>query len=347
MKTWLIPLTIVALMIAGATAGAFASGGGDGDSAAEKAGAAHYEVLVRFNTSVEQGDIDATSDLLRAYDPSLDFMIQESWPPTGVAYLQTDTLNFCDTITNELSSPSYIEDISCGPQQVLDSDVEDLPPVSSDALTEPADCSLANDVDGCDDGVDSDCEPVPLRSDCGIDPDVCNQVHNIDACDQDDLDRLDVYFLPPLNTDADTDTSCEPVPLRSDCGIDPNECNKVHNITACSGPSEEGVGPIVMPADGTAVYEVVVRYNTSVTQPDMDETAGFLRGFDAGLEFMIQESWPPTGVASLQTDTSNFCDAIFDELASQSYITDFSCGPQEKLNDVNGDVPVVNVNDLP
>ena len=35
MKRWLIPVTIVALMIAGATAGAFASGGGDRNPAPE------------------------------------------------------------------------------------------------------------------------------------------------------------------------------------------------------------------------------------------------------------------------------------------------------------------------
>ncbi|MCH8950446.1 MAG: hypothetical protein IIB87_08725, partial [Chloroflexi bacterium] len=71
MKRWLIPVTIVVLMIAGATAGVFAFGGGDDEPAAEKDGTAHYEVLVRFNTSVEQGDIDATSDLLRDYDTGL------------------------------------------------------------------------------------------------------------------------------------------------------------------------------------------------------------------------------------------------------------------------------------
>ncbi|MCH8025439.1 MAG: hypothetical protein IH866_01475 [Chloroflexi bacterium] len=240
---------------------------------------------------------------------------------------------------------------------------ETLPPVSSDSGSTQPGCELG--ALECDDTPDT-CEPVPLRSDCVIDPDLCNQVHNIDACDQDDFDRLGEDSSPPVSSDGpDTeplecslandvdgcddvvDSACEPVPLRSDCGIDPNECNKIHNITACSGPSEDGVGPIVLPGGGTANYEVVVRYNTSVTQPDLDETAGFLRGFDADLEFLVQESWPPTGVANLQTDTPNFCDAIFDELASRSYINDFSCGPQEKFDgDADPDSPVTNLPDV-
>ena len=252
MKRWLIPVTIVALMIAGATAGAFASG--------EK----------------DRGPAD-----------------------------------------------------------------ESLPPVSSDdASTQPG-CELG--ASECDDTPDT-CDPVPLRSDCDIDPGVCNQVHNIKACDPDNFDRLDEDASPVMNPDVDRDSLCDPVPLRSDCGIDPDVCNKVHNIDACDGPSEDGVGAIVVPGDATGEYRVVVRYNTSVTQPDLDETAAFLRTFDAGLEFLVQESWPPTGVAILQTDTPNFCDAIFDELASQSYIDDFSCGPQQITDgDADPDSSVANL----
>ena len=51
-----------------------------------------------------------------------------------------------------------------------------------------------------------------------------------------------------------------------------------------------------------------------------------------------------TGVANLQTDAPNFCDAIFDELASQSYITDFSCNPQQVSDgDAAPDAPVTNL----
>ena len=63
---------------------------------------------------------------------------------------------------------------------------------------------------------------TPIRSDEGIDPNECNLVHNIDACDQDDLDRLGGGGLLPVNPDAGNDGLCEPMPVRSDCGIDPS-----------------------------------------------------------------------------------------------------------------------------
>ena len=161
--------------------------------------------------------------------------------------------------------------------------------------------------------------------------------------------------LPPVSSDDastqagcelgasecdDTPDTCEPVPPRSDCGIDPDVCNQVHNITACDGPLFSDTDDAAVQDAGT--YQVVVSYNTSVTQPDLDDTDEFLGSFDADLEFLVQESWPPTGVANLQTDTPNFCDAIFDELASRSYIENFSCGPQETLDGAIEDVPVVN-----
>ena len=76
----------------------------------------------------------------------------------------------------------------------------------------------------------------------GIEPRECN--HNIvDGCDQADLDG---------HPDADKDGLCEPVPLRSDCGIDPDECNFVHNINACDQDDldrlgEDGLVPIASP----------------------------------------------------------------------------------------------------
>ena len=71
----------------------------------------------------------------------------------------------------------------------------------------------------------------PLGS-TGIEPRECN--HNIvDGCDQADLDG---------HPDADKDGLCEPVPLRSDCGIDPDECNLVHNINACDQDDLDRLG---------------------------------------------------------------------------------------------------------
>ena len=63
---------------------------------------------------------------------------------------------------------------------------------------------------------------TPIRSDEGIDPNECDLIHNSDACDQADLDRLGGDDLLPVYPDAGNDDPCEPLPLRSDCGIGPN-----------------------------------------------------------------------------------------------------------------------------
>lgn len=88
---------------------------------------------------------------------------------------------------------------------------------------------------------DDPCDPLPLRSDCGIDPDECNEVHNIDACDDGEL-GLPANDEEPVRSGEGSDSGggttlddpCDPLPLRSDCDIDPDVCNVIHNITACS-----------------------------------------------------------------------------------------------------------------
>ena len=104
-------------------------------------------------------------------------------------------------------------------------------------------------------------------------------------------------------------SDCDPVPLRSDCDIDPDECNLIHNITACDG------------------YEVTVLFNESVTQDDIDEAGALLRAYDDDVEFIIQESFPPTGRAVLKTDDADFCRTVTSDLASKSYVESGECAP--------------------
>ena len=76
-------------------------------------GAPEFEVVVSFSTSATQDDIDEVGDLLRSYDKDLEFLIQESFPPTGRAFLSTDVANFCRTVVPELEAKSSVDDVTC------------------------------------------------------------------------------------------------------------------------------------------------------------------------------------------------------------------------------------------
>jgi len=76
-------------------------------------GGTEYEVIVRFNSTVTQADMDDVAEYLRSYDDGLDFLIQESFPPTGVARLKTDEPDFCVTVEAELEARLYVESVSC------------------------------------------------------------------------------------------------------------------------------------------------------------------------------------------------------------------------------------------
>jgi len=95
---------IAGLLLAGG-AGA-ACGDGDGD-------ATEYQVIVRFNETVTQADLDEVAAFLRTYDDGLDFLIQESFPPTGVARVKTDDAGFCAAVESELEAKSYVESVTC------------------------------------------------------------------------------------------------------------------------------------------------------------------------------------------------------------------------------------------
>ncbi len=76
-------------------------------------GATQYEVVVQFNTSVTQADIEEVEALLRSYDDDLEFFVQESFPPTGQASLETEAADFCPTVEAELEVKTYVEDVTC------------------------------------------------------------------------------------------------------------------------------------------------------------------------------------------------------------------------------------------
>ncbi len=96
--------------------------------------------------------------------------------------------------------------------------------------------------------------------------------------------------------------------------------------------------------DGAPQYEVTVRFNTSVTQADLDEAFALLRSYDEDVEFLIMESFPPVGRAVLATDAAEFCGTVEAELEAKGYVDDVTCGPWEEKDIGEPDTPVTNQN---
>jgi hypothetical protein len=86
-----------------------------------------------------------------------------------------------------------------------------------------------------------------------------------------------------------------------------------------------GAVAVACTADDTKEYRVIVHFNTTVTQADMDDVTEYLQTFDEDVDFLIQESFPPTGVATLMSDAGDFCATVEVELESRSYIDGVDC----------------------
>jgi hypothetical protein len=93
-------------------------------------------------------------------------------------------------------------------------------------------------------------------------------------------------------------------------------------------------------ADETARYEVTVQFNSTVTQDDLDEAGSLLRTFDADVDFLIMEIFPPVGRAVLATDAPDFCQTVEAQLEAKSYVNSVSCQPWQEPDQADPDAPV-------
>ncbi len=89
-----------------------------------------------------------------------------------------------------------------------------------------------------------------------------------------------------------------------------------------------------------AQYEVTVRFNTTVTQDDLDKAGSLLRTFDGDVDFLIMEIFPPIGRAVLATDVPDFCPTVKAALEAESYVDDASCRPWQETDQADPDAPV-------
>lgn len=71
-------------------------------------------------------------------------------------------------------------------------------------------------------------------------------------------------------------------------------------------------------------YDVTVSFTPDATQQDIDSTAAILRSFDAKASYLLQETLPPTGRATLHTDAS--CATVEQQLETVQGVRDASCG---------------------
>ncbi len=266
-------------------------------------GASEYRLTISFNEQAVDGDVAEIGRILEEFDDSTEYVVQESFPLTGVANLVTDAERFCESVVADIEALEYVTAASCGPQ--LESGDVDKDDTTTGELT------------------DADCEPVELRSDCGIDTDECNQVHNIDACTGGD--------------DGALQTSPVCAPGFPDC-VDMVVDTCVED--ACSGESDLPLAPPSLRPSGQ--YTVTVRFNETVDQDQLDEVGARIRDFDPDATYAIQESFPPSGVANVFAETEDFCLAIVPELEAESFVTSVSCGPQLEPGDLDPDEPVVN-----
>ncbi len=92
--------------------------------------------------------------------------------------------------------------------------------------------------------------------------------------------------------------------------------------------------------NGAAEFEVTVRFNTSVTQDDIDEAGILLRTFADDLVFVNMDIFPPVGRAVVATDTPGFCQAVAAELEAKSYVNDVTCRSWAGGDGGEPDVPV-------
>jgi hypothetical protein len=129
-----------------------------------------------------------------------------------------------------------------------------------------------------------------------------------------------------------TDASCGPQ-------LEPGDID--HEDPA---PSVDSLPPVPddAPPPATRDYRVTVSFNETAEQAHLDEIGARIRDFDPDAEYVIQESFPPTGVANVLAGGEDFCIAIIQELEAETFVTAVSCGPQLEPGDDYPDEPVVN-----
>ena len=113
-------------------------------------------------------------------------------------------------------------------------------------------------------------------------------------------------------------------------------------VNSNDGEVEEELPPAPRDTRPSAEYRVSISFNETVDQDQMDEVGARIRDFDPDADYVIQESFPPTGVANFVAETEDFCLAIVPELEAETFVTSVTCGPLLEPGDTDPNEPVVN-----
>ncbi len=282
-----------------------------GDDVAPSFGT-EYRLTISFNEQALDRDVAEIGRILEQFDDSTEYVVQESFPLTGVANLITDVESFCSTVVGDIEALEYVTAASCGPQ------------------LEPGDADFDDVATGdLDDGVSTSPGCEVGATDCNDTPDTCfgDDCTGTNGSEGDQGITVSPVCAPDVPDCVDT--------LVNTC--DGGECTGDNDAVEDLPLAPPAIRPA---ADGQ--YTITIRFNETVQQDELDEVGAMIRDFDPDAEYVIQESFPPTGVANFNADTEDACLALTQELEEASFVTSVSCGPQLEPGDAELEEPVVN-----
>lgn len=127
-------------------------------------------------------------------------------------------------------------------------------------------------------------------------------------------------------------------PIRSDEGIDPNECNLVHNLDACSPEQLAGAGITVGAQPG--VYDVGADFTADYTQADMERVQEIILSGDPSADVLVLERFPPAAGAHVHNKSEGFCEDIIAQLEAVHGVAGATCIPSSDEPPTDPDGPV-------
>jgi hypothetical protein len=89
-------------------------------------------------------------------------------------------------------------------------------------------------------------------------------------------------------------------------------------------------GAVAFTCDGgtgtdAVAYEVSVDFTESSTQRDIDTTSSLLQSYDPDTSYLLQETFPPIGRATLRTSVAGFCETVVRQLEAVAGVGTTSC----------------------